>query len=213
MSADRTRTWILLAGLAVLGLVSLACNLPFLVDRFDCEDGGGTWMFDRDLDYYYCQYPEDLPLVSSTPGTQTALPTETAPQPSQQPLNACLISAGQSSWQYEDVRQDSGTGGTTCNARLVIKNRSDKTISLIAYTAWDNNAMQFNGWKKFLIQPGSQWEERVSLVNYIDGTITYSKVEKILLVENSAACAYLLPDGNESLWESQSQVIEPIPCP
>jgi hypothetical protein len=125
----------------------------------------------------------------------------------------CLASGGAYTWTYEDFRQDSGTGGVTCNARFVFKNLGNKPLSLIVYAAWDNNAMQFMGWKTYLLKPGGVWEEKVSRTNYTDGTVTYSKVERILVVNVSPECAYVTSNENQSIWDLHSQSIDEITCP
>jgi len=192
---------LLLLAFTLVLLVQVACLAP---EYYYCIITGGDWVKESWEDIPWCDHG------STIPESISPIATNTPPIPES---FECVAPANSYTWQYEDLHQQSGTGGTACNARLVFTSFSDKPLGLIVYTAWDNVSMQYEGWKTYHIEPGATWEERVSHVNYTDGTVTYSRVERLLVIMDVPACAHLFSDDNEPMWTVEALTIEMIPCP
>jgi hypothetical protein len=116
-------------------------------------------------------------------------------------------------WSYENFKTSSGTGGVTCNATFTIRSTGSEPLYVLMFTAWDNNAMQDRRWKTFQLQPGAEQEENVNRTIYTDGVVTYSAVEKLLVIRDAPECAGLLSTDSQPAWEAQALSIDPLPCP
>ena len=152
---------------------------------------------------------------------QAVTPTAGAivPSPGATPLSTveteadCVVPADSYTWSYLDSEQTSGTGGLACSARFVFTNSGSDPLNLIVYSAWDNNQMQFSGWKTYLVKPGATWEEQVSRTIYKDGDVTFSVVNRLLAIRDRPACRKLLSGDNEALWEQKALTIDEFTCP
>jgi hypothetical protein len=209
---SRKRTLFLV--LIPAALTQLAC---LMLMGIECEATGGTWQRLESSDGQVAFWCTDSATLELNPSNNDngPVPEETAALPAADAGQAgeCLAPQGVYTWAYEDFRQDSGSGGVVCSARFVLKNLSNDPLSLKIYTAWDNQAMQFTGWKSYSLQPGTTWEQNVSRTNYTDGAVTFLKVEHILVSYDTPACAALFSEENQSSWETQSIPIEEIACP
>jgi hypothetical protein len=87
MSEDGKQYWKLLAGVAALGLASLACAGVFQgAQEFDCEASGGHWRYNSHFNDYYCENagPDYMQKYSPT-ATPIASPVlETSPSNTQE---------------------------------------------------------------------------------------------------------------------------------
>ena len=81
---------------------------------------------------------------------------------------------------------------------------------------FDNDAMYSETWKGRQIEANGAWSERVTHTKYVDGSVTYTEVQKILLLKNDPACFQYLDNNDERnklLWETMSTLIDKLPCP
>ncbi len=213
----------LFPALALVVLVQLACETVTLgsgIGRVDCEAKGGTWRQEVRSNgevEEWCELPPTRRIGTGDANDATSVPSQegTTP-PSAAEASAegkCVTPRDAYAWSYEDFRQSSGTGGVACNARFIFRNTSNEPLYLIVYTAWDNNAMQDKGWETYHLQPGGEWEERVNRTNYTDGVVTYSKVDRILVIRDAPECAGILSDESQSTWEAQASYIDEFTCP
>lgn len=236
MSGDGKQYWKLLVSVAALGLASLACAGVFQgVQEFDCEASGGHWRYNIQFNDEYCEnagpeyiqkyFSTSTPIASSTLATsptQSVNPIEETPNGAIGPqtinetdapaLGTCYSESSAYEWIYEDFRQNSGTGGVSCDARFIFTNNSNEVLNLIVFTDWDNNAMHESGWKVFMVKPGGSWEYKVSLTRYTDGSVTFSKVAKFLVLPNLPECGKFLAEGNESFWDLQAVSVDDLVC-
>ena len=210
---NRKQKRFLLLALILILLVQIACETDTIfsaIDRFNCEAKGGTWRQEVingiGLEEWCEMQPTQAP---GTGGVNDATPTATKAI-----VDAACVGQGLAyDWSYQDYSKSSGTGGVTCNARFLFRNASNEPLYLVIYTAWDNNAMQDRGWETYQVQPAGEWEFRVSRTNYTDGVVTYSRVEKFLVVRDAPECAGILSTENQPIWEAQATSIEAISCP
>lgn len=204
-------------------LVQLACRSDTVVSglgRVNCEAKGGTWRQEVGANgevEEWCELQPTQQTANSDTNIATPVPSQEGITPTASPEaiveGECVVSKDTYVWSYQNIRQSSGTGGVTCNAQFVFNNTSNEAVYLIVYTAWDNNAMQNSGWKTYQVQPGGKWEEQVSQTNYTDGVVTYSKVERILVIRDAPECIGLLSDESQSTWEAQALEIDEFTCP
>lgn len=182
----------------LLILVQLACySGPS--NAAECEKEGGIWVEDPGLGNKasgYCEHP-------ATPTGADDLPS----------TPSCILPASSFTWSYEELTDNSGSGGKACFAWFVFNNTSDQPIRLEAFTDLDNNAMRISKWNTVQLQPGEAWKERVSRTEYTDGVVIYVKVVRLLVIDDSNECAHLFGQENQSFWESNSQPIDELVCP
>ncbi len=209
--------------LVLLLLPVLACETATLISagaKAECEGRGGIWKQEADAEGEVTEWCE----LSSEGATQTASVTSVSPtdlSPSATPPPAaeaeaevgCAVPTDSYTWSYLEVEQDSGTGGVACSARFVFKNSNAEPLNLVVYSAWDNGAMKFNGWKTYLVKPGATWEEQVSRTIYKDGDVTFSAVSRLMVIRDTQACRKLLAGGNEPIWEAQALTVDEFACP
>jgi len=100
----------------------------------------------------------------------------------------------------------------TCNAEFLFRNTGSDTVNLIVHTAWDNNAMQSSKWATYQVQPGNEWAGHVDRTNYTSGVVTYSKVDRILVIRDMPECISMLVDASQPKWEVQALYIDEFTC-
>jgi hypothetical protein len=193
----------LLALVPVFSTLVSCQSLDLLILRIKCEAKGGIWQqsYDEEQDevYFSCEAPP--PPV---------------PTPDRSDISGCMVYEPAWSWEHENFRSSSGTGGVTCNAKFIFKNNSTEPVILVLKTAWDNNAMKAEGWYTYSVQPVSSWETQVSRTFYTDGVTTFDHVLRLLVIEDSPACnRYVLSDdqATQVMWEEKAIFVDLIPCP
>ena len=72
---------------------------------------------------------------------------------------------------------------------------------------------QIGRWERQSLQPGAEWEWRVSRAIYKDGAVTFNQVDRYLAVRDTTACARFLSSGNELEWNQQATQLPDLPCP
>jgi len=110
----------------------------------------------------------------------------------------CVAAKTAYHWSYEDNIISRGTGGVTCNSRMLITNTGSEPLLLMLYESFDNNAMKFEGWKSYSLPPGSIHEKRVSHTIYTDGVITFDRVDKMLVIRDLPACVKEIPSISQA---------------
>jgi hypothetical protein len=136
-------------------------------------------------------------------------------------IEACIVPTNGYDWSYEDKDTRIGTGGNakgmpSCVANFVLRSNLNEDVHLLYYSVFDNDAMHSENWESRRMDAFSEWSDRVSHTGYVDGSVTYSEIQKILLLRNDPACFHYLDtndERNEILWETMSTVIEKLPCP
>lgn len=194
----------LLLALASLFLCQMACtffDFFFEYTEAECLQKGGVWRVALDTGEEWCEL--------ATPGTQTP----TTPVPLATPgADDCRVPASTYTLAYTGFEQTSGSGGVSCSADFVFTNLSAAPVNLILYTSWDNDAMQFAGWRTYLVPAGQPHTEQVSRTDYTDGTATYARVERLLVIRAAPECADYLLDSNQDYWEAQAGAITFFGC-
>jgi hypothetical protein len=191
----RRTTMLFLVSTLVL-MVQPGCIFISWFEALSCTSMGGTW-YAEGPEGAMCEKMQNQPLAS-TPATAE---------------NECMASKEAYAWSYEGYRKSSGTGGILCNAGFVFMNNSNEPLYLISYEGWDNNAIQQSGWQKYQVQTHGTLELKVSKTFYFDGVVTFSRLERFLVIRDVPACANLLFDENRSVWDAQAVNIDEIPCP
>lgn len=107
------------------------------------------------------------------PGQSTAQVTIAVPTIN--PME-CLSSPDDVRFWYEAVNSSSGTGGTTCNAKLTFQNVSSQPVIVFLYTLFDNGKMKESKWTGHSLASGETGSVPVSVTLYSDGTTTYTKI-------------------------------------
>ena len=136
-------------------------------------------------------------------------------------IEACMVPSSGYEWSYEDFESVIGTGGNakgmpSCAANFVLRNNMNENVQLIYYSVFDNDAMHSENWKCRRLEANGEWSDRVTHTEYVDGSVTYSEVQKILLLKNDPACFQYLDSSDERnkiLWETMSMLIDKLPCP
>lgn len=199
----------LFLGLALLILNQLACEIPVVVsdlNAVDCESRGGNWRQEVDSNgklEEWCEMP-----TKQQPITQP--PTDTQDNEA----GDCFAAPNTYNWSYEDLLSSKGTGGVTCNARFLFKNKSAEPLNLIVYTAWDNNKLNDSGWDSHQVPAGGAWEKRVNRTVYFNGVVTFDRVERLLVIRVGPECAKIVPSMSQmAAWEAQAEILSEMPCP
>ena len=194
--------------LLVLILISLqiACGLsPSAVvsdlGSIDCAKKGGVWR----------QSVNNSGELEEWCDT-TVKPTATIKDP--ETTEECIASKTNYHWSYEDLKSSNGTGGLSCNARLLFTNEGNDPLLLMYYKSWDNNAMKFEGWKSYSLAPGGTHEKRVSRTVYTDGVITFDRVDRMLVLRDLPGCVKDYPSSSQaSEWADAAENVDELPCP
>ncbi len=204
-------------------LAQLACLMPGQENqsmKSDCLREGGVWHIDF-LDFAFggwCEHPTSVTqtaqAASPVPATVTA-PTDAIEPPTATPPSeaaACVLPSASVVWTYADFERSSGAGGVTCNATFVLDNLSAEPIYLVVRQAFDNGAMQDDGWRTISLGPGVDWEADVSRTDYTKGDVTYSQVISLLVVRDAPECAPLLRADDPAVWEAAAVAVEALSC-
>ena len=223
MSGDGNLFWKLLAGVAALGLASLACAGVFQgAQEFDCEASGGHWRYNSHFNDYYCENagpeyiqkysPTATPIASST--LDTSPTQETSPSTDNKTCDATrfLQVAG------EITAQETNQYGTRiCEYTLTVSNTDEDTGIWVSFYQHDKDGYahtEKSHWMgNILIKPGEDgsWPASIYIYNDkdADGPIM-SIPEKIAGVSNIPECAEEKQDLN--FFELIAVPIEPV-CP
>jgi hypothetical protein len=191
--------------LVMVILTQLSCaTMASALDRINCQSKGGQWRQEANS---YGDVEEWCEMPSAQTGQQPA-----ATQSGE--AGSCFAPQNTFNWSYEDLRSSSGTGGVTCNARFLFKNKSAESLTLIIYTSWDNNKMHASSWDSHQVPAGDEWEKGVSRTIYNSGVITFDRVERLLVVRNVPECVNIVPSMSQAAtWEAQAEYLDEIPCP
>jgi hypothetical protein len=190
----------------MLMCVQLACGLSpetaaSDLESIDCAAKGGIWRQAANTN-------GDLEEWCDT----TIKPTATNAEPAT--TTDCTAKKTSYHWSYEELKSSKGTGGVTCNARMVFSNKGSEPLFLLLYESWDNNAMKSEGWKSYSLPVGSTHEKRVNRTIYTDGAITFDRVDKLLVLRDLPGCVKDIPSISQaSGWADAAEDIYEIPCP
>ena len=207
MLSSRTRHIKLPIMLAVLLLSTLACVGFEKTHCYWWE--GGEWVNSN------TPYTDGCCKTITNDCSEYQLSPWDTPSPTDAPAaepGICYSESSAYEWTYQDTRQNSGTGGLACDARLVFRNNSSELLNLIVFTDWDNNAMHESGWKVFMVESGDSWDYKVSLTQYTDGSVTFSKVTKFQVIRDLPECRLFLTEGNETFWDLQAVSVDELVC-
>jgi len=200
----KRKKWYLLLILMLVFSAMLACDRGDLfIKKIQCEAKGYIWQQvynEEEGEYYYSCNPPPLPTPTRDVNT----------------ITGCMVSELDYSWAHENFRSSSGTGGVTCNAKFIFRNNSNEPVIAVMKTAWDNNAMNDEGWHTYSVPAGGEWETPVSRTFYNDGVTTFDHVLRLLVIRDIPACRrYVLTDDPtaQALWEEKAIFIDLIPCP
>lgn len=190
----------------LIACVQLACGLSpetAASDLYsiDCAAQGGVWRQAVDAN-------GELEEWCDTKITPTA--TNAGPETTTE----CLAAKDSFHWSYVDFKSSKGTGGVTCNARMIFSNRGSEALLIVLYESFDNNAMKFEGWKSYQLLPSGELEKRVNRTIYTDGVITFDRVDKMLVLRDLPGCVKDIPSISQaSEWADAAQNIDEITCP
>ncbi|PKO06271.1 MAG: hypothetical protein CVU41_07500 [Chloroflexi bacterium HGW-Chloroflexi-3] len=133
-------------------------------------------------------------------------------------IEACIIPTDGYDWSYEDIESRIGTGGNakgmpSCVANFVLRNNLNEDVHLFDYYAFDNDAIHSENWKGRRIDAYGEWSDQVSHTEYVDGSVTYGEIRKILLLKIDPECIQYQDTNKEALWEAMAFPVEKFPCP
>ena len=204
--------------LALVFLVQMACE--FFEDRgqeqeeIECAAMGGIWDASREFGQR-CRGLPNQQSATKDANTPASAPTQPVATPTSSNVvtgGDCIAPKDAYTWSYEDFRKSSGSGGVACNARFVFKNEVNESLYLIIHTAFNNNKLQGNKWETHPVRPGGEWELRVNRAIYKDGVITYTNLDRMLVVWDNSACKRLHTNQHQSTWEAMAAAVEDITC-
>ena len=212
MSGEKRPFWKILAGIATVGLASLACKSVYqpyyqFIQQIDCEASGGHWKHDRVLNDDYCEnagpeytqkyFPTSTPIASSTldiPTTQVTSPSNSKSCDATQSLQVTSEITMQETNQY---------GTRICEYTLTISNTDEDTGIWVYFYQHDKDGYahtEKSHWMgNILIEPGKDGSWPASIYIYddkdADGPVM-SIPERIAGVFNIPECAEEKQDSN-----------------
>jgi hypothetical protein len=225
MSGNGKQYWKLLAGIAALGLASLACVVVQQVQKFDCEASGGQWKEDSYGEYnlgYYCEnagpeyiqkyFPTATPIASST--LDTSATQETSPSTDNKTCDATRYLQVSSEITLQETNQ---FGTRACEYRLNIRNTDpDSAIRFYVYQHDQDgyaNTEKSHWMGNVLVEPGEEGEWTGSIYIYTDEDANgpvMSIPEKLAGVFDAPECTEAKQD--ESFFEQVFIPLDPV-CP
>jgi len=210
----------LLAGVAALGLASLACAAVQQVQKSDCEASGGHWRHDSRYNYYYCENagPEYIQKYSPT-ATPIASPVpETSPTQATSPSNSKTCDATQYlQVAVEITAQETNQFGTRlCEYTLTISTDEDAGIWVYFYQH-DRDGYahtEKSRWMgNILVEPGGNgnWPGYIYIYNDKDADGPVMSIpERVAGISNIPECAEEKQD--QDYFELISVPVEMV-CP
>lgn len=83
---------------------------------------------------------------------------------------------------------------------------------MLARSVMDNNSMHLETWERFALPPGETGVTQVDRTLYTNGTITYTIVDRMLIVRDVPECRSFLSDDDKAAWLAVSSPVEDFSC-
>ena len=115
-------------------------------------------------------------------------------------------------WNREGAQRFSGSGGTGCRYEFTAVNVGEEPVVVLARSVMDNNSMHLETWERFALAPGGTGLTQVDRTLYTDGTVTYTMVDRMLVVRDVPECQSFLSEDNEAGWLAASTAVEDFSC-
>ena len=115
-------------------------------------------------------------------------------------------------WNREGAQRSSGSGGTGCRYEFTAVNVGEEPVVVLARSVMDNNSMHLETWERLALAPGETGVTQVNRTLYTDGTVTYTIVDRMLVVRDVPECQSFLSDDNEAGWLAASTPVEDFSC-